>query len=116
MKSIALLITAICCWFAAQDNPKLNGVYRVEFDKKYELPTYQITFKDSIYTKKMADAVTYKGKVTYDKYKAVVRKDKEENPIEIDSRDIGKDTLKFSTKNKTDLSRTINRGKMIKIK
>ena len=116
MKPLLLLISALFCFSGAQENPRLNGVYRVTFDKKYELQSYQITFSDSVYTKKMKDAVTYKGKIVYEKYKSLIRKDKSENPIEIDNREIGKDTIKFATKNKTDLSLVVNRGLLIKIK
>lgn len=116
MKTLAIIITAICTLFPAAQKAKLNGVYRVEYDKKYELQGYQFTFSDSVYVKKMKDAVTYKGKIEYEKYKVLIRKDKSENPIEIAANEIGKDTIKFSTKNKTDLSLVVNRGKLIKVK
>lgn len=116
MKTLLMIAGVLFCFSAVQNETKLKGIYRVEFDKKYELQSYQITFADSIYTKRMKDAVTYKGKIAYEKYKVLLRKDKSENPIEIEIAEIGKDTIKFATKNKTDLSLTINRGRLIKTK
>jgi len=116
MKTFVLLLTAAFCCSFYQESPRLKGIYRIEFDKKYALHGYQVTFADSVYTKKMPDAVTSKGKISYDKFKTTFRKNADEDPIEIDNRDISKDTIKFSTKNKRDLSLTVNRGKMIKVK
>jgi spore cortex formation protein SpoVR/YcgB (stage V sporulation) len=114
MKIYALSL--IAGFLLVQDNVRLNGTYKIEFDKKYAQQGYQITFSDSVYKKIMPDAVTSKGKIMYAKYKTILRKDKEENPIEIDNRDLGKDTIKFATRNKTDLSLVINRGNLIRIK
>ncbi len=113
MKILQWVIISLCL-FLQQDKTKLNGTYTVIFDKGHQ--GYKITFSDSIYAKKMPDASIYKGKIDYGKYKVSLKKDKEEDPIEIDNREIGKDTIKFSTKSKRDLSMTINRGMMIKIK
>ena len=114
MKTIFLLL-AWCC-FLPQDNKKLNGVYRVEFEKKYQSQTYQLTFRDSTYVKRWPDAVTSKGIIKYDKYKAQLRKDMADDPIEIDLREVGKDTIKFSTRSKSDQSKVMNRGMLIKVK
>jgi hypothetical protein len=114
MKTLFVLL-AFCC-FLPQENKKLSGVYRIEFEKKYQTQTYQITFKDSSYTKRWPDAVTSKGVIKYEKYKALLRKDMADDPIEIDAREIGKDTMKFSTRSKTDQSKVLNRGSLIKVK
>jgi hypothetical protein len=114
MKTIVLII--VSTFFLFIQDKKLQGKYRVEFDKKYELKGYDLTFTDDSYLKQMSDAVYSKGKITYGKFKSTLRKDNEEDPIEIDNRAIGKDTIAFSTKSKTDLSLTKNRGKMIRIK
>ena len=99
-----------------QANVKLDGTYKVEPDKKFAQQPYQITFNGSVYQKIMPDAVTSTGEIIYGKYKTLLRKDKQENPIEIDNRDLGKDTIKFVTRNKTDLSLVVNRGILIRIK
>ena len=116
MKLLLLLIATFFLSSISQENPKLNGTYRIVFDKKYEQQTFKIEFVDSIYKKIMPDAVMYKGKIKYEKFRAVLRYSSEDNPIEIDNRDFEKDTMKFLTKSKTDLSKTIARGMMIKIK
>ena len=113
MKTIALIL--LCAFSLFQTN-KLKGKYKVEFDKKYELKGYEMTFTEDAYMKQMADAVYSKGKVSYGKFKTTLRKDNEEDPIEIDNRELAKDTIAFSTKSKTDLSLTKNRGKLIRIK
>ncbi len=111
---IFLFLTATFFLLAQPETKKLNGTYHVIFDKG--LQGYKITFTDSIYAKKMPDASIYKGKLDYGKFKVSIRKDKEEDPLEIDNREIGKDTIKFATKSKRDLSMTVNRGMMIRIK
>jgi hypothetical protein len=95
---------------------KLEGKYRVEFEKKYQSQTYQVIFKDDTYTKRWPDAVTSKGTIKYEKYTAILRKDMSEDPIEIDLRDIDKDTIKFSTRSKADQSKVMNRGNLIRVK
>lgn len=114
MKTIAIFLIAALFGLSQQQNIRLKGTYKVEFDKGQQ--GFQITFSDSIYFKKMPDAITYKGKLDYSKFKVAIRKDKNEDPIEIDNREIGKDTMAFTLRSKADLSRTISRGKMIKIK
>lgn len=116
MKPFLFLTACLLLGFSQQPKSKLNGTYRVEFDKKYELQGFQLNFNEDTFTKVMPDAVSYKGPLDYGKFKTTIRVSKEENPIEIDNREIGKDTIKFSTKNKTDLSLTVNRGKLIRIK
>lgn len=116
MKIVILFLAVICGSLGQQEKTRLNGVYRTEFDKNYGLQTFQLTFSDSIYSKRMADAVTSKGKIIYEKYKVTLRKNSDEDPIVIDPRDIGKDTIKFTIKSKVDLSRNLNYGKMIRVK
>ena len=116
MKTLMIIILATFSFVMPQGNPKLIGKYRTEFDKKYLQQTYELIFKDSTYVKKMPDAVTYKGKITYEKYKTTFRQNKDDDPIEIDSKEINKDTIKFTIRNKTDLSLTKARGRLIRIK
>jgi len=98
-----------------QGNVKLSGTYKVELNQKFAQQPYQVTFNGSVYKKIMPDAVTSTGEIIYGKYKTLLRKNKEENPIEIDNRDLGKDTIKFVTRNKTDLSLVVNRGNLIRV-
>lgn len=110
--SIAIL-AALACLVQEQ---RMKGVYRTEFDKKYQTQTYQITFNDSLYVKKMPDAITSKGKIKYEKFKVTLKQNSSDDPIEIDARDINKDTMKFTTRSKSDLSKVMNRGMLIRIK
>ena len=115
MKTFLLLFTAGIFALFQQEKPKLNGTYNVIYDKGQQ-HSYKITFTDSMYAKKLADASIYKGRIDYGKFKVTIRKDKEEDPIEIDNREISKDTIKFATKSKRDLSMVVNRGMMVRVK
>ena len=114
MKIISLILLSVLSCFL-QEN-RIKGVYRIEFDKKYQTQTFQVTFNDSLYVKKMPDALTSKGKIKYEKFKAVLKQNNDDDPIEIDLREVGKDTIKFSTRSKSDQSKVMNRGMLIKIK
>lgn len=116
MKPLLLLIAVLFSLSAPQELPRLKGAYKLEYDTKYQLQTCQVVFSDSTYVKKLPDGLASKGKVSYSKYKVLLKQNNDDNPIEIDGRELTKDTIKFTTKNKTDLSMTINRGKMIRIK
>jgi len=116
MKIFLIHLALIVCSFIPNQNAKLIGTYKVVFDKKYEKEGFNIIFKESTYTQIMPDAVTTVGVINYEKFKVLIRKDKDDNPIEIDKREINKDTMKFSTKTGRDLSLTINRGMMIRVK
>ena len=115
MKTFIIAITTFCLGLLLQENAQLNGNYRIVFEKKYEQQTFKMVFVDSIFKKVMPDAVMYKGKIKYEKFRAVLRYSSDDNPIEIDKRDFGKDTMKFTTKSKIDLSKTIARGFMVKV-
>ena len=114
MKLLIIMTVTFLSGFIVQPNLKLKGTYKVSYDKG--LQGYQIEFNDSVYIKRMPDAVTYKGTVSYGKYKIIIRQNAQDNPIEIDNRSVEKDTLLFITKSKSDLSLNMNRGKMIKMK
>lgn len=114
MKSFIIIAIAVFSGFTVQPNLKLKGTYKVVYDKGQQ--GYQIEFNDSVYTKRMPDAITYKGKINYGKYKITIRQNPQDDPIEIDNRLLGKDTLLFITKSNSDLSVNKNRGMMIKIK
>ena len=114
MKLFLILSITLLSFFVQQEKPKMKGTYKVVFDKGQQ--SFQITFNDSIYIKKMPDAIQYKSKIKYEKFIITLRNNSDEDPIEIDNREINKDTILFSTKSRRDLSLTINRGKMIKIK
>jgi len=115
MKILIPLVLFFLLGLFQQETPKLNGTYRIVFEKKYEQQTFKMVFVDSIFKKVMPDAVMYKGKIKYEKFRAVLRYSSDDNPIEIDKRDFGKDTMKFTTKSKIDLSKTIARGFMVKV-
>lgn len=111
-----LLIISLALGALLPQQQKLEGRYRIEFDKKYQQQTYQITLDKDSYTKRWPDAVTTKGTIKYEKFTAVLRKDIEDDPIEIDLRDAGKDTIAFSTRSKRDQSKVLNRGWLIRQK
>jgi len=114
MKILAFPILLFYSFFLQPQTSKLNGIYKVIYDKPQQ--GYQIVFKESTFEKVMPDAVSYKGTISYGKYKVTLRQSKDDDPIEIDNREINKDTISFATKSKSDVSRTISRGKLIKIK
>lgn len=114
MKIVSLTILALLSCFLQES--RLKGVYRIEFDKKYQAQTFQVTFNDSLYVKKMPDALTSKGAIKYEKFRVVLRQNNSEDPIELDARDINKDTMKFTIRSKSDLSKVMSRGRFIRIK
>ncbi len=116
MKIFIIAFTTFCLGLLQQENAQLNGNYRIVFEKKYEQQTFKVEFKDSIFRKIMPDAVMYKGKIKYEKYRAFLRYGKDDNPIEIDRREFNKDTMKFTMKSNVDLSKTTARGFLVKIK
>ena len=87
MKALFLIVTAALSYFSMQECTKLQGTYTVQFDKKYHLESYRITYTDSTYLKVMRDAVSSKGEIVYDQYKAAL-KSKSDNPIMIDCREM----------------------------
>lgn len=114
-----LLLTFLCVFTVGlfqQETPKLHGTYRIVFEKKYEQQTFKMVFDDSIFKKVMPDAVTYKGKIKYEKFRAFLKYGKDDNPIEIDKHEFNKDTMKFTMKSNVDLSKTTARGMLVKIK
>ncbi|WP_298222946.1 hypothetical protein [Flavobacterium sp.] len=114
-----ILIIAILTFLASllpQENAKLNGKYRIVFEKKYEQQTFQMVFTDSVFKKVMPDAVMYKGKIKYEKYRAFLRYGKDDNPMEIDNREFNKDSMKFTMKSNIDISKTTARGWLVKVK
>ena len=103
-----------------ESTSKLDGKYKLEYNNQ-NLPSYIVTFKDSIYFKKSSSFInTTKGKIKY--YKSIVSMSDENSNLRIDffKDDIKKDTIPFGTKdligkgNYLDIS--INSGKLIKIK
>lgn len=115
MKVLLTFLFVFMIGLFQEETPKLNGTYRIVFEKKYEQQTFKMVFVDSIFKKVMPDAVMYKGKIKYEKFRAVLRYSSDDNPIEIDKREFNKDTMKFTTKSKIDNSKPIARGFMIKM-
>lgn len=111
-----LLFALLFLGLAQQEMPKLNGQYRTEFDTKYVQQNYQISFRDSTFVKKMPDAITYKGKIAYGKFRATIKQNADDDPMEIDNREFGKDTIAFTVKSKKDNSRVAGRGILIRVK
>ncbi|RZJ31419.1 MAG: hypothetical protein EOO48_02155 [Flavobacterium sp.] len=115
MKPVLILIFVFFTFLLPQQQAKLKGVYKLEYDNKYQLQTCQVTFSDSTFVKKLPDGLTTKGKIVYEKYKITLTPNND-NPIEIDGRELAKDSIKFTTRQKTDLSMVLNRGKLIRMK
>jgi hypothetical protein len=113
---VFLLIILTMVLFGFQEQPKMHGTYTLEYDKKHQLLGCRITFDDSVYVKTFQDGRTSRGKIGYSKFKITIRKDNKEDAIEIDRREILKDTIAFTTKSQRDASMSLNRGKLIKTK
>lgn len=96
--------------------PRLSGTFKAVFDAKYAQTGYQITFNDSTYVRRMPDAVTSRGAIKYEKFRAIIRKNTDEDALEIDKREFGKDTMVFTTRSKRDLSKVVNRGRFIRVR
>lgn len=116
MKTLLVVLLTVASFLLPQDHLKCKGKYRTEFDKKYQQQTYELLFNDSTYVKKMPDMVTYKGKIKYEKFTTTLRLNKDDDPIEIATQDINKDTIKFTIRSKSDMSTTKGRGRLIKLK
>ena len=67
MKLVLTFVSVFMFGLFQQETPKLNGTYRIVFEKKYEQQTFKMVFVDSIFKKVMPDAVMYKGKIKYEK-------------------------------------------------
>lgn len=106
---IALLAVSI------PQEQKLTGTYRIEFLKKDGTNAYKIELQEDKFRKIMPDASTKSGKITYSKYTAMLKNDADD-PIEVDLRDAGKDTLHFKLRNRNNASMKINEGLLIRVK
>lgn len=114
MKLPLLLFCTAFFFLIQKETPKLKGTYKVEFDRKYSFQTYTVTFDDSTYSIRLQDARTFKGKIAYAKFKAVIKEMPTENKMEIDNREINKDTIAFVTRSKSNAEMVVSRGKLIK--
>lgn len=107
-------ITLIFLLFAFPQEQKLSGTYRIEFLKKDGTNAYKIAFQENTFKKVMPDATSSSGKISYSKYIATLKHEKD-NPLEIDLRDVGKDTLHFKMKSRNNSSMKLNEGLLIKL-
>ena len=107
-------ITLFVLLFAFPQEKKLSGTYRIEFLKEDGTQSYQLTFDEATYKKRLPDATSSSGKIVYSKYVATLKHDKD-NPLEIDLRDAGKDTLRFKMKSRNNSSMKLNEGILIKL-
>lgn len=110
MKYIALTLLL----FAFPQDQKLSGTYRIEFSKKDGTQSYELIFSDAAYQKRMPDATSSSGKIVYSKYIATLKHEKD-NPLEIDLRDVGRDTLRFKMKSRNNSSMKLNEGVLIRV-
>lgn len=110
MKHIALFLLL----FVFPQEQKLVGTYRTEFAKKDGTQSYELIFNDATYQKRLPDATSSWGKIVYSKYIATLKHEKD-NPLEIDLRDVGRDTLRFKMKSKNNSSMKLNEGVLIRV-
>lgn len=117
MKSLGILIIFLI-FVINQD--KLEGKYKIEYDKKYKEQNGIVTFKDSIYERILVNGKVIKGKIEYKVYSIELKDIGTNLQIDFYKGDISKDTIFFGTK---DLNKiidnndiVINSGKLIKLK
>jgi hypothetical protein len=108
-----LMLLSLLMLFAVQDE-KLQGEYRVEFAKQDGTQSFVLRFEGDRFTKVNPDASQSAGSIRYSKHIALLKNEKD-HPIEIDRRDTGKDTLKFTMRHKNNSGMKLNSGMLIRV-
>jgi hypothetical protein len=107
-----------------QKEYRMEGNYKIEYEKPYDFQNGRIFFDDSIYVKTSMEGGKVFGKVEYSKYYVILTNKNSTQRIDFLKSDVEKDTVEFGTK-ETDpkksltlsyLEVSINRGKLIKLK
>ena len=107
-----------------QKEYRLEGNYKIEYEKPHDFQNGSIFFDDTTYVKTSREGGKIYGKVEYSKYYVILTNKNSTQRIDILKSDVEKDTIEFGTK-ETDpkksltvsyLEVSINRGKLIKLK
>ncbi len=119
MKYLIFFSFIVFSFIHSQSEIKLNGKYQMKFEEKYSSQNCVITFQDSIYKRKLPSGKTTKGHILYKKFSVCLSEDELNLEMDFAKGEIQKDTIFFSTKNKSDKldnGLIINEGKLIKLK
>lgn len=103
-----------------QQDFKLNGKYRMQYEEKYNSQNCVILFNDTTYIRELPNGKFIKGHILYQKFNVSLKDNETSLQMDFLKREIHKDTIFFGTKDLDDKIKsngiTINVGKLIKIK
>lgn len=121
MKNLIIICSILFTYFNQNQEVKLHGKYKMEFEEKFKEQNCVVTFNDSLYSRKLPNGKTIKGKVTYRKYHISLKDEKTNLQMDFAKMQIGRDTIFFGTKdvsivdkNKSDIH--IDNARLIKLK
>ena len=114
-----LFVLPLFLSFSSLQEKKLSGSYKIIFEAEYNSQDGIIVFKDSFYERN-CKSKTIKGNVDYQKFRVILKDEKTSLQMIISKREIGRDTISFSTINLDKKMESddiiIHEGKLIKIK
>lgn len=116
-----LIYLSILSFFFIQQQPQLNGKYKMNFEEDYASQNCIVEFKNNSYKRKLSNGRIVKGIVIYQDLVVQLKDDKSNLRMDFSKSDIQKDTIFFGTKNLSEKSTnkmdmTIYSGKLIKMK
>lgn len=116
-----LIYLSILSSFFIQQQPQLNGKYKMNFEEDYTSQNSIIEFKNNSYKRKLSNGKIVKGVIVYRDFIVQLKDDKSNLRMDFSKSDIQNDTIFFGTKNLSEKSTnnmdmTIYSGKLIKIK
>jgi len=119
MKS--LIFISILSFFFIQQQPQLNGKYRMEYEEDYTSQNCTIEFKNNFYKRKLSNGKIVKGAVVYQDFIVQLKDNTSNLQMDFLKQDIQKDTIFFRTKNVNEKSTNemdmiIYSGRLIKVK
>lgn len=113
-----LFVLPLFLSFISLQEKKLSGSYKIIFEAEYNSQDGIIVFKDSIYERN-CKSKTIKGNVDYQKFRVILKDEKTSLQMIISKREIGRDTISFSTINLDKKMETddiiIHEGKLVKL-
>ncbi len=116
-----LIYLSILMSFFIQQEPQLNGKYRMNFEEDYASQNSIIEFKNNYYKRKLPNGKIVKGIIIYQDFVIQLKDDKSNLRMDFSKSDIQKDTIFFGTKNlnektSNNMDMIIYSGKLIRIK
>ncbi len=121
MKYTLIILSSLFVFFSPPGG-KMVGKYRMEFEQEFSSQNCIITFKDSIYERKLLKGkFTIVGEIEYKKYSILLKDKNSVYQMEFAKREIEKDTVHFETSKRGDKiidnkKIIINSGRLIKMK